>query len=149
MFSFIYFLLVLLGAAYANQLSGVSPERMLGFIAEHALGPQGSLVVCAAVVTACFTTGVVLSSLFADFIKKEICQDKLNPKLSSIITLSIAFGISTLEFSGIARFIAPILTTIYPALIVLTFLNLGNKIRGIKVVRWPIALALFFRLLTS
>ncbi|MCH1429887.1 MAG: hypothetical protein GWP59_07795 [Chlamydiales bacterium] len=147
--SFVYFLLVMLGATYANQLSSIAPEKMLGFIANLALGTQGSLVVCIAIVVACFTTGVVLSSLFADFIKKEISCDKLSFPLSSIITLVVAFSVSTLEFQGIASFICPILETIYPALIVLTVLNLANKLRGTKVSKWPIALALFFRILAS
>ncbi|SCA58368.1 Uncharacterized protein AB751O23_AA_00370 [Chlamydiales bacterium SCGC AB-751-O23] len=147
--TFVYYLLVLLGASYAPLLKSVPPERMLGVIAEQALGPYGVWIVCLAVVVACFTTAAVLTSLFADFIKTRLCLDKISNFQSIFITLSLTFLTSTLEFHGIAAFLTPILETIYPALIILTLLNLLNKLRGMKVLKWPILLALLFRIFAS
>ena len=64
----------------------------------------------------------------------------MNNPVALLVTLLIAFGVSTLEFSGIAAFLAPILETLYPALIVLTLVNIANKLWGVKLRRWPVLL---------
>lgn len=142
----VYFVLVMLGTTYSQDLSNIPGEQMLGVIAHLSLGKAASSVVCTAIMVACFTTAVVLTSLFAEFIQKNIFQDKLSIHICTLITLTIGFLVSTLEFSGIASFIGPILETIYPGLIVLTLLNLSHKLFGTKVYRWPIVLALGFKI---
>lgn len=136
----VYFFLVFLGSMYSQELANVPPESMLGFVANQALGNFSAPIVCLAVILACFTTGVVLTTLFADFLKQEISQNRLPYSVSLAITLLIAFSVSTLEFAGIARFIAPILETLYPALITLTILNICTKYWGLKPRRWPVFL---------
>ena len=145
--SLVYFALVLLGAMYAPQLANVQPQEMLGFIAQSALGPWAAPVVCIAVVLACLTTAIVLTSLFADFLRKEVAKDQISNPIALIATLAIAFGTSTLEFSGIARFLGPILEIIYPALIVLTVLSIFHKLWGWTSVRMPIAIAFLAKLI--
>jgi len=144
----VYSLLVLLGSAYSDQLATIPPQEMLGFIAEAALGHLAAPLVCIAVILACFTTAVVLTSLFADFLKKEVTKDKINNPVAIITTLVIAFSTSTLEFSGIAKVLGPILEVIYPALIVLTVLSIFNKIWGWTTVRSPIAIAFILKLIS-
>lgn len=144
--SIVYFALVYLGSAYSAALATVPPQEMLGVVAQQAMGKLSAPVVCIAVVLACFTTAVVLASLFADFLKTEIARDKISDKWAMFITLCIAFAISTLEFSGITRFLAPILEAIYPALIVLTVLNIGTQLWGMKARRWPVFLTLAAKL---
>jgi len=146
--SIVYSLLVLLGSAYSDQLATIPPQEMLGFIAEAALGHLAAPLVCIAVILACFTTAVVLTSLFADFLKKEVTKDKINNPVAIITTLVIAFSTSTLEFSGIAKVLGPILEVIYPALIVLTVLSIFNKIWGWTTVRSPIAIAFILKLIS-
>ncbi|PIS03435.1 MAG: hypothetical protein COT85_00185 [Chlamydiae bacterium CG10_big_fil_rev_8_21_14_0_10_42_34] len=145
--SIIYFILVVLGSMYAPQLANIPPQEMLGFIAQAALGPWAAPIVCLAVVLACFTTAIVLTSLFADFLKKEVTKDKINNSTAIFTTLAIAFFTSTLEFSGIAKVLGPILEAIYPALIVLTVLSIFHKLWGWSTVRMPIAIAFAAKLL--
>jgi branched-chain amino acid:cation transporter, LIVCS family len=144
----VYFGLVYLGASYAEVLKDVPPQEMLGVVAENALGSFSTLIVCAAIVLACFTTAVILTSLFAEFFHQHVAKEKISLKSSIVVTLLIAFSISTLEFSGIAKFIAPILETIYPALIMMTFLNIFSVFWGLKNMRWPVAMTLLVKLLT-
>ena len=139
--SVVYVVLVLLGAIYAPQLARVAPQEMLAYVAQASLGPLAAPVVCCAVVLACLTTAIVLASLFAEFLKKEVTKDKINLSTALITTLGIAFLTSTLEFSGIARILGPILEAIYPALIVLTVLGIFHKLWGWKTVRLPFAIA--------
>jgi LIVCS family branched-chain amino acid:cation transporter len=146
--SAIYFVLVLLGSMYAPQLANIPPQEMLGFVAQASLGPWAAPLVAIAVVLACLTTAIVLTTLFADFLRKEVAKEKIGNPLAIIATLAIAFFTSTLEFSGIAKILGPILEVIYPALIVLTVLSIFHKLWGWTTVRMPIAIAFFLKLLS-
>ena len=126
--SLTYCVLVSLGAMYAPSLAAVPPQEMLGFIAHASLGPWAAPIVCVAIIFACLTTAIVLTSLFADFLRKEVTKDKINNPSALIATLVIAFAISTLEFSGIAKILGPILEVIYPVLIVLTVFSIFHKV---------------------
>ena len=147
--SVVYFILVLLGSMYASSLDGIPPQEMLGFIAQQALGVYAAPLVCLAVILACLTTAIVLSSLFSDFLKNEISQKKLPTSASHAITLLIAFCISTLDFAGIMKILGPILEFIYPALIVFTITGILHKLWGLKIVRTPTAIAVLLKFLTA
>jgi LIVCS family branched-chain amino acid:cation transporter len=144
--SLVYFALVLLGWIYSSQLVGVAPQEMLGMIALESLGAIAAPCVCLAVLFACLTTAIVLASLFADFLRSEITQDKMGSKAALCITLAIGFCVSTFDFAGIARFLGPILEIVYPALIALTVVNIGFKFYEIKPSHWPFTLALITKL---
>lgn len=146
--SVVYLGLVLLGAAYGPELSGVPPQEMLGLIAMKALGPLAAPGVCIAMVLACLTTAIVLASLFADFLRHEVTQDKIGNHTAMIVTLVISFLVSTLDFAGIARFLGPILEAIYPALITLTLMNIAHKCWGLKHSHWPVTMTLAARMLS-
>lgn len=142
----VYFVLVYLGAKFAVQLQGVPPEEMLGVVTAQAMGNFSAPIVCIAAVLACFTTAVVLAQLFADFLKTEVTDNKISSHLAMLATLVVAFGLSTLEFSGIAKFLGPILETLYPALIVLTVMNILSNLWELPTTRWPVAMALVAKL---
>lgn len=145
--SFVYVTLVTLGWIYFQELSEHRPQEMLGRIAIEALGPLAAPCVCFAVVLACLTTAIVLAILFADFLRKEVTREKIGNKTALLITLVISFLVSTLDFAGIAKFIGPILETIYPALIVLTLVNISHKMWGFRSSHWPVTLTLVTKLL--
>ena len=147
--SLVYAILVLLGSMYAPELNGVKPEEMLGFVAQQALGPFAAPVVCVTVILACFTTAIVLSSLFSDFLKTEVLKNRLNNATCLLITMAIAFGISTLEFAGIMKIIGPILEFTYPALIVFTITSIFHKLWGLKIVRALTAIAVLLKVLSG
>ncbi len=142
----VYIALVFLASMYSSSLIDVAPEQMLGAIADQVLGKLASPIVCTAVVLACLTTAIVLAVLFADFLQKEVTSDKISNKQAMLVTLTIAFFISTLEFAGIAKFLGPIMELIYPALITLTLVNIGHKLWGIKNTPWPAAATLLAKL---
>jgi len=128
----IYFVLVTLGANYAQILEGKPPQEMLGLIAFQCLGPFAAPCVCLAIVFACTTTAIVLSSFFAEFVNMEMTKGKMGNTLSLLITMGIAFGISTLDFNGIAEFLGPIVELIYPALIVITIIKIGMRAKELS-----------------
>lgn len=142
----VYFVLVYLGAKYAGSLQSVPPEEMLGVVTGQAMGSLSAPIVCMAAVLACFTTAVVLAQLFADFLKVEVADNKISNHVAMFATLAVAFGLSTLEFSGIAKFLGPILETLYPALIVLTVTNILSHLWELPTTRWPVAMAFVAKL---
>lgn len=131
----VYFALVLMGWLYAPVLANTPAQEMFGKVALEALGSMAAPFVSCAVVLACLTTAIALTSLFAEFLQKEIAANKMSNTVSLMITLAIAFLVSNLEFSGIANFLGPILEMIYPALIVLTVVNIGVKTYKLQVLR--------------
>ncbi len=126
----VYFALVLLGWFYAPLLEGARPQEMFGKVAIASLGFFAAPCICVAVVLACLTTAIALTSLFAEFLRTEVFREKIGNTTAIVSTLIVAFLVSTLEFSGIAQFLGPILETMYPALIVLTVVNIGRKVWG-------------------
>lgn len=142
----VYFALVLMGWSYAPLLTDTPPQEMFGKIALESLGSMAAPCVCLAVIFACLTTAIALTSLFAEFLRHEVAQEKIGNKSALLITLGIAFFVSNLEFSGIANFLAPILEAIYPALITLTVVNIICKLRGMQASHWPFTLTLVTKL---
>jgi LIVCS family branched-chain amino acid:cation transporter len=140
--SAVYFALVLLGWSYSPLLKEVPPQEMLGVIAIESLGTIAAPCVSLAVLFACMTTAIVLTSLFADFLRSEVLKDTIGNKPALLVTLMIGFVVSTFDFAGIARFLGPVLEAVYPALIVLTLVNIGNKYYGVKSSHWPFTLTL-------
>ncbi|KAF3362232.1 Uncharacterized protein PHSC3_001199 [Chlamydiales bacterium STE3] len=120
----IYFVLTVMGWTYSIQLMQKPPQEFLGLIAFETLGKFAGPIVCLAVVFACLTTAIILTSLFAEFLKKELCRDKMDYKIANLLTLVIGFSVSILEFEGIAKILGPIVEMIYPGLIALTLFNI-------------------------
>lgn len=142
----VYYALVLLGWLYASELRDVPSQEMFGRVAMYALGSYGAPFVCLAVILACLTTAIALTSLFAEFLHKEVSGQRLAPKWTLLVTLGCAFCVSCLEFSGIARFLNPILDAIYPALIVLTVVNIGLHYYGLRTSHWPFTVTVLTKL---
>lgn len=142
----VYVGLIVIGGKHALLLADVPPQEMLGAIALATLGPMAAPIVCIAVVLACMTTAIVLTSLFADFLHKEIAPNKVSHTAALLITLGISFFVSTLDFAGIAKILGPILEAIYPSLIILTVVNIVHKLLGFRRSHWPITIALAAKL---
>ncbi len=129
-----------LTAFNAADLAGVEQQKLLGTIALQILGPIAGVVATAAIGVACLTTAIALSAVFAQFLHEDVFRERLNYPTSLFITLLITFCVSTLQFTGIVQALAPVLEVCYPALIVLSILNLGYKLSGFKIVKAPVYL---------
>lgn len=144
--SLVYFALVTLGRTYASVLTEAAPQEMLGRIAMESLGSLAAPFVCMAVVFACMTTAIVLARLFAEFLDNDVFANKLGNSQALLITLAIGFLVSTLDFAGIARFLGPVLETVYPALIVLTLVNITSQYWRVRSTHWPFTLTIAAKL---
>lgn len=131
---------------HGNDLMATGKEGLLAAITLKIAGPYAGVLVCSTIALACLTTAIALISAFADFIQKEVFQDKLSYEATLAGSLFLTFFISTFEFNGISAFLWPVLQICYPALIVLTFLNIAHRITGITLLRVPVFSALAYTL---
>ncbi|MGA8165528.1 MAG: branched-chain amino acid transport system II carrier protein [Waddliaceae bacterium] len=140
--AFVYFGMSYIGAFHSEILSQTPQDEMIGAISLHILGSFGAAIAIAAVSLTCLTTAIALAAVFAEFLHEDIFLKKINYQVSLILTLVATFFMSTLNFSGIQRILAPILMICYPALITLALINLLHKLYGFKPVKIPV-LAVF------
>jgi len=137
-----YIGLCLISAHHDSTLDAAyPPEQLLNAIAIQLLGPAGGTIAAIAVLTACLTTAITLASIFADYLRKDLCKEKISPTFALILTLAVTTIFANLGFSGIAAFLGPILQVVYPGLILLTLLNLLHSLYGYRLVKWPVFLA--------
>ncbi len=119
----IYIGFIKLGASYAPHLQSASPEALLAAIAGLTMGKYALVIVSTTLAVSCLATAVILSNLFAEFLKKDIAEERLHINLphaaSIILTIGVTFLIAQLGFAKICQVLGTILTVTYPALIAL------------------------------
>ncbi|NRB10823.1 MAG: branched-chain amino acid transport system II carrier protein [Rickettsiaceae bacterium] len=123
----IYLGFVYLGAAYSDVAKDLDPELVLPAISSHVLGEAGSLVISFVIILSCLTTAVALNKIYAEYLADLFKLNKRNQKYMLIATTIIAFLFSTLDFTGIAIILVPVLQICYPALIMLTIISIIAK----------------------
>lgn len=140
----VYIGFVYLGAKYAPTLSNISPEKLLVAIAEQSLGNIALPLAAIIIALATLTTATILASLFADFLQKDMLQEKVPRWLALTVTLIIGYTFSLLGFSDLANWIANALIIAYPALIGYAIAKIIAKKTGHKYARetfWFLLLA--------
>jgi LIVCS family branched-chain amino acid:cation transporter len=104
-------------------------DEILSQITFKLMGPYAGIFVCFAIGLACLTTAVALISAFTDFLEKEICKEKFSYRSLLVLSLIVTYLVATLKFDKISAFLGPILQIIYPALIVLTVINILTNLK--------------------
>lgn len=123
---------------HSKALEAVPSNELISMISVHTLGPYASIIACIAVAFACLTTAIALATVFAKFLSEDIFLTKVGYLPSLVVTLVLTYFVSTLNFTGIASYLEPILMICYPALILLTVLNILYKLYGFKVIKLPV-----------
>ncbi|MCH9611132.1 MAG: Branched-chain amino acid transport system 2 carrier protein [Chlamydiales bacterium] len=117
-----------LAAAYSAKLGGVQGHEMLGALARQLLGPYAGLIVAITVFFACLTTEIALAAVASRFLSENVTRNRLPYAAALGAVLFVSFLVSTLNFTGIAAFLTPILQLCYPALIALALVNIVYKV---------------------
>lgn len=120
-----------IAARHAASLPSQS-DLLLISLSEHLMGPWGAKLTMLVVLLACLTTVIALSSIFSEFIKKEIFSEKISYVGCLGVTLALSSLVSLLRFDGIVAFLLPIMEVSYPALIVLCVVNVAGKLLQTK-----------------
>lgn len=136
---------------YGMHLGAVDNDALISAVSFFTLGPSAGVFACVAVSLACLTTAIALSVVFADFVRTDLLNNKISYKSTLMITVAITFAFSNIGFSGIVSMLIPILSVIYPALIVLAVINIAHKLWDFKPVQFPVfatlVLALVYKLI--
>lgn len=132
----------LVSASYAASLHGVDRSQLLSTLARLILGDMGGGLANITVAISCLTTAVALTVVFTDYLRKEIFRDKVSYVQALCGTIIVACVMTNFGFSGIMALIYPAVSIIYPALIVLAFVNVAHKLFGYKQVKVPVFMTL-------
>jgi len=143
----IYISFIKLSAFYGNSLTGLQGSELLSTLTTLVLGSKASYISSIVISLACLTTAIAISNVFTDFIHNRLFQKKVKYIYCLSGSLMITFLFSTLNFEGITNILNPILVVIYPALIVLSILNILHKLYGFKMVKTPVIVTLIISLL--
>jgi LIVCS family branched-chain amino acid:cation transporter len=127
--SLVYIGFLFLGASYHAVIASIEPEFMLATIAQEALGNYGMPVVGLTLAVSCLATATVLATLFVDFLKEDICQNRLSRPVGISLTLVVTFVVSLFGFQSIRTALGAILSWTYPFLVVYTLVSIYSCLR--------------------
>jgi LIVCS family branched-chain amino acid:cation transporter len=119
---FVYSLFIYLGLSHRELLQDTLPEQILPTIVQGSLGLIVSIIFAIFIFLACVTTAVAASTIWTDFIHHYF--PKLNYKAILGVSLSIAFAVSSLDFTHLMKALGPVLNLVYPILMALTVYNI-------------------------
>nr|WP_314276770.1 branched-chain amino acid transport system II carrier protein [uncultured Peptostreptococcus sp.] len=115
------------GATVGRHFNGDTERTVLliGMV-ELMLGSVGKVIMGLAVALACLTTSTGLSSTCGNYFE-TISGGKLKYKQIVIVCVVIAFVLSLIGVDGLIAIAVPILSAIYPVIIVLIFMSIFDK----------------------
>ena len=87
--------------------------------------------------------------MFAHYLSEEICGGQVGYRPALIVSIIITAIMSNLGFSGIMTLAMPIVFAIYPALIVLSLVNIAHVLYGFKWVKIPVFATLIITLVVQ
>lgn len=129
-------------AMYSSQLAHVAQDQILSALAMSILGAHAGILANITVAIACLTTALALTAVFADYVRSEIFSGKISYLYALLITSVCTFVMANLGFAGIMKMISPIVIICYPALTVLSLVNIAHRLFGYKYVKTPVFVTL-------
>lgn len=128
----------LVAAMYGAQLANVAQDQILSALAMSILGSHAGIVANITVAVACLTTALALTAVFADYVRSQVFSGKVSYLYALLITCVCSFVMANLGFAGIMKMISPVVILCYPALTVLSIVNIAHKLFGFKYIKTPV-----------
>lgn len=128
----------LVAAMYSAQLAHVAQDQILSALAMSILGSHAGILANITVAVACLTTALALTAVFADYVRSQVFGNRITYLYALLITCVCSFIMANLGFAGIMKMIAPVVIICYPALTVLSLVNIAHKIFGFKYIKIPV-----------
>jgi branched-chain amino acid:cation transporter, LIVCS family len=126
----VYSGLAVVAALYSDQMNGVAPEALLSSLAVATLGPTFAGVANVAVMLACLTTVIGLTSAIARILFAELFTKKINETMMIALMAVLSVCFANFGFSAIQTLLHPVVSVAYPVMIVLAFANLWEMGRN-------------------
>lgn len=114
--------------------------QLLAIVVNRLLGNGGNLILGLAVMLACLTTSIGLSTSFADYFHELFPQISYKRLLAGVCLFS--FAISNVGLTTMIKVTLPALVMVYPPVITLVLLSFGKKYIGDR--KEPYILAMLF-----
>lgn len=141
----IYAGMVYIGAYFGHGFEQLNDGELFSAISFHILGTHGAAVIAIAVLMACYSTIIALGPIFAEYITRTVFHEKISYLNALLLTLGVTIITSNFGLAGILKFSGPIIDMTYPAIIVLTLLNIMYALFDFK----PVKLLVFATLASS
>lgn len=139
----------LVSAYWGAQLINVADGDVFAVLARLVLGETGGLLANVTIALSCLTTAIALSVVFASYLHKEIFREKTSYKNALLLSIAVTALMSNLGFVGIMKILLPIVSVIYPALVVLAIMHMLYKLVGFKLIKVPVAATLILTLIVK
>ncbi len=123
----VYYGFMKLGAHYCAELVGLPQEQYLAAIASKSLGYYAVPIVSITLAISCLATATLLTTMWTEFLYKDILKKQVNRHFCLVASLLIAFTMSLLGFAKIMNFLGNILEWLYPLMIVYAIYKLFDK----------------------
>lgn len=136
-------------ALHASSLINSPAEQVLTRLSIYLLGSKLAIIANVAIFLACMTTIMSLAVALSDVICLEVKQARRlwqGERVIMLVILVITVLFSNLGFAAIMRFLHPLLSICYPAIIVLTICNILYKLYGFSYVKLPVYATLLLTL---
>ncbi|MBX9830788.1 branched-chain amino acid transport system II carrier protein [Candidatus Babeliales bacterium] len=128
----------LVAAFNGAQIANVADGDIFSELSRIILGNVGGVLPNITVAISCFATAVALTVVFATYLQKEVFAGKLSYRVALITTITISTIMSNLGFSGIMKVTMPVISLIYPALLVLALVQSAHVLFGFKWIKVPV-----------
>lgn len=137
--SFVYSGLMYLGSQTVNLVpNNISRSALLVEIVHRDLGSIGPIILGITVGFACITTAIGLISTGAEYFSK-ITNNKISYNTCACIIVFISMLLSTGGVENIVKYSSPILTILYPIVIILIFSTLAERfIQDDRIVKFTV-----------
>ena len=147
--AFVYGGLLYLGAQTVKILpQDITKTELVVEIARRTLGSFGSIALGLSVALACLTTSIGLTATAAEFFSKTVSKGKISYTVNVLIITMLSILIASMGVDNIVRFASPILSILYPVVIVLILTTLmGKLIKNNQVVAVTVYVTLIFSIL--
>lgn len=126
--SVVYYMLTYVGAVTRTPFS--NGGSLLHAVTSDLLGPAGGIVLGVAVLFACMTTSIGLTTSFADYFH-ELFPNVSYKKITAIVCV-FSFVISNIGLDMLVKVSLPVLMMFYPVTVVLVVLSFFKKEIGSK-----------------
>ncbi len=122
--SIVYVGLIYLGAQYSPVLGNTPDAALFPEIAKLAMGSSAAWFVAIVIAVCCLATSIALTSIFADYLYKDIFLERVNHKLLLIATGISTYVMSLLGFGKLCEILGSVLNILYPFLIVFVIVRI-------------------------
>lgn len=130
--SLVYMGFIFVAATHAQALQGVETAALLGKVSYLVLGQYGSLFVGICITFACLTTASALAEVTTEFFHEIVFKEKISRNICVYSVLITMYIVAIFGFDKIMAAAVPVLSIIYPALILLCLVNIVIKLKELK-----------------